>query len=91
MAEAFPPPVFHPADLKIPLLANHRLVTTDLLVIHTHWEAETVEAMVVMILMILPLLHLWGNVILRSNQIEKITHYYEMTPCTDCGVTNFAP
>ena len=70
---------------------GHRLVLLDLLAIHTHWEAETAEAMVVMILMIPPLLHLWGNVILRSNQIEKITHYYEMTPCTDCGVTNFAP
>ena len=70
---------------------GHQLVALDLPVIHTHWEAEKAEVMVVMILMILPLLHLQGNVTLRSNQIEKITHYYEMTPCTNCGVTNFAP
>ena len=69
---------------------GHRLVLLDLPVIYTHWEAETAEEMVVMILMILPLLHLLGNVILRSSLIGKTTHYYGMTPSTDCGVTNSA-
>ena len=85
--EAFLPLVFHPADLRVLLSVGHRMVLLDLQVIHTHWEAETAEAMVVMIL---PLLHLLGNVILRSSPIGKTTHYYETTPSTDCGVTNSA-
>ena len=58
MAETFHLLDLHLADLKPPLAANHRLVTMDLLAINAHWEAETAEAMVVMILVILPLLHL---------------------------------
>ena len=52
-------------------------------------EVETAEAMVVMILMILPLLHPRDNVISRSNQIKRTTQCYETTACTASGVTNF--
>ena len=88
--EEFLPLVFHQADLMVNLSVVHRLVLLDLPVVLTHWGAETVAEMVVMILMILPLRHLLGNVILRSSPIGKTTHYYGMMPSTDCGVTNSA-
>ena len=96
MAEAYLPLVFHPADLMALLSVDHRMELLDLQVIHTHWEAETAEAemaeaMVVMIPMTLPLLHLRDHLILRSNQTKRITHCSETTPCTNCGAIDFAP